>query len=164
MARRWPQAILSATRWHRQMRPGQRGELANNIRRTRAKGHKVTARWSELLQRYVVWSCVYFIPVKRQLIEEIESNVPRGTIGRIFPYTRQWAWKLITRACALAGIEDGRSHPHTFRHSFAVNCIVSGVPVVVVKDWLGHSNIASTLVYTKVLSQDTKRFLDEMRF
>jgi site-specific recombinase XerD len=47
-----------------------------------------------------------------------------------------------------------------FRHSFAVFSVPSGVPILVVKNWLGHSNIQSTLVYMQVLGSDARNFYD----
>lgn len=46
-------------------------------------------------------------------------------------------------------------HPHAFRHSFAVECIKAGVPVTTLQRWLGHSNIATTMVYVNLQESDT---------
>ena len=59
---------------------------------------------------------------------------------------------------------------HTFRHTFATRCIESGVPAVVLKTWLGHSNIHITLdMYTDVFESlnnkavgDFDKYLDTM--
>ncbi|MFZ0450388.1 MAG: site-specific integrase, partial [Desulfatiglandaceae bacterium] len=63
-----------------------------------------------------------------------------------------------------AGIEKGRRHPHVFRHGFAVNAVLSGVPPLVLRRWLGHASIDTTLIYTEVLAQDTKGYLEKMSF
>ena len=40
---------------------------------------------------------------------------------------------------------------HSLRHTFATRCIESGIPAVVLKNWLGHTNIHITLdTYTDV--------------
>ena len=40
---------------------------------------------------------------------------------------------------------------HALRHTFATRCIESGIPAVVLKNWLGHTNIHITLdIYTDV--------------
>jgi len=53
------------------------------------------------------------------------------------------------RICRIAGItSDGQ---HALRHTFATRCIESGVPAVVLKTWLGHTDIHVTLdTYTDV--------------
>jgi integrase len=40
---------------------------------------------------------------------------------------------------------------HSLRHTFATRCIESGVPAIVLKTWLGHTDIHVTLdTYTDV--------------
>ncbi|HHT9118384.1 MAG TPA: tyrosine-type recombinase/integrase, partial [Candidatus Hypogeohydataceae bacterium YC38] len=67
-------------------------------------------------------------------------------------------------ACSKAGIDRDRSHPHTFRHSFAVHCVLSGVPLPVLKKWLGHSSISRTMIYCQVLARDTREFYERVAF
>jgi site-specific recombinase XerD len=45
-------------------------------------------------------------------------------------------------------------HPHTLRHSRAVQLLNSGVNIVQVKAILGHANIMNTLVYLKYSNKD----------
>jgi len=54
--------------------------------------------------------------------------------------------------------------PHTFRHSFAVNAVLHGVPLPVIQQWLGHRNIQSTEVYTQVLAAETGHLMQWMAF
>lgn len=53
------------------------------------------------------------------------------------------------RMCRKLGIPaDGQ---HALRHTFATRCIESGIPAIVLKSWLGHTNIHITLdTYTDV--------------
>jgi len=46
------------------------------------------------------------------------------------------------------------AHPHTLRHSRAVQLLNSGVNIIHVKTALGHSNIANTLIYLKYSNKD----------
>lgn len=65
------------------------------------------------------------------------------------PFSRKGIWKLIRRYALLAGI--GKSvHPHTLRHSFASHLLANGAPLRVIQEMLGHSDIATTQVYTHV--------------
>jgi site-specific recombinase XerD len=38
-------------------------------------------------------------------------------------------------------------HPHLFRHSCAMNLYQNGVGLILVLQWLGHSNLETTLIY-----------------
>lgn len=46
-------------------------------------------------------------------------------------------------------------HFHVLRHSCAVHMVDRDIPLIQIKDWLGHRNIASTEIYAKV--SDMKR-------
>ena len=51
-----------------------------------------------------------------------------------------------------------RAHisPHTFRHSKAMHLLQAGVPLVTIKDILGHVDVKSTEVYIQI-DLDMKR-------
>ena len=82
----------------------------------------------------------------------------------IFPWTRMTLLRIVKKACSITGIEDERAHPHTFRHSYAVHLIRNQVPITVVKELLGHSNIASTLIYLRIVQPDKKIILDRVEW
>lgn len=63
--------------------------------------------------------------------------------------SRQSAW-LVIRAAATKAHLEGKVSPHTFRHSFATHLLAGGADVRVVQELLGHSNVATTQIYTLV--------------
>ena len=40
-------------------------------------------------------------------------------------------------------------HPHVFRHSKASHLLASGVPIVYIRDFLGHADLETTMIYAK---------------
>jgi integrase len=72
-----------------------------------------------------------------------------GQNERLFPMTRDGVLKLMKRAGKRAGIPEHKLHPHTLKHSIAMQTISkSGIENV--RQWLGHKSIASTGEYLKV--------------
>ena len=65
------------------------------------------------------------------------------------------------RICEKAGIPIGGQH--ALRHTFATRCIESGIPAIVLKNWLGHSNIHITLdIYTDVFAAMNNKAVDNL--
>lgn len=65
------------------------------------------------------------------------------------PISRQTVWKIVKRRAAAAGVRHAAS-PHTLRHSFATHLLAGGADLRVVQALLGHSDVATTQVYTHI--------------
>ena len=63
----------------------------------------------------------------------------------------------IIKNTALKASLDTNIHPHTLRHSAATHMLEGGCDLRTVQEFLGHSSVSTTQIYTKV----TKEFLEE---
>ena len=110
---------------------------------------------------------VRIIPLQSDLLGELAVYITTNSITRtqlLFDITRKTGYNWIQLACLSANYNDERCHPHTLRHSYAVNLISQGVPITVVQDLLGHADITKTLIYTKLLGSDVRAFMEHVSF
>ena len=107
------------------------------------------------------------IPILATLADRIAEHCVNERIrkgGNIFQFSKASAGLKIREASERAEIEKGKGHPSAFRHGFAVNATLAGMPPAVLRGLMGHTNIVSTLVYTNILEQDARKYLEKMKF
>ncbi|MDD3732084.1 MAG: site-specific tyrosine recombinase XerD [candidate division Zixibacteria bacterium] len=64
-------------------------------------------------------------------------------------FSRVGLWKIIKKLVLQAGLTK-KVTPHTFRHSFATHLLEGGASLRVVQEMLGHADITTTEIYTKI--------------
>lgn len=104
------------------------------------------------------------IPIGKMALSAMENyiNYIRGSIAAsgeqaLFVnmngkrMSRQGFWKIIRFYADKAGIKKHIT-PHTLRHSFAAHLLENGADLHSIQTMLGHSDISSTQIYTKLIN------------
>ena len=104
------------------------------------------------------------IPISGHLYDVLYpycKSLPNG--ARLFPLSPRRLNTLITFWSRRAGVEH--LHPHSFRHFCATQLIEAGIPLHVIQQILGHSDISTTVrSYAGVDSKDLKAAADKLHF
>jgi integrase/recombinase XerD len=93
-----------------------------------------------------------------------QSFVKKQTGSHIFlsargrSISRKTVWHLIKVYATKAGLDAHKIKPHILRHSFATHLLAGGADLRVIQEMLGHADIATTQIYTKV---DSSLLMDQ---
>ncbi len=95
----------------------------------------------------------YLYNIRPELLKK--KNVPFLFVSkRGAKLTRQRIWQCLKEYARRAGIELS---PHVIRHSFATHLLEGGADLRSVQKMLGHADISTTQIYTKVTTEHLKR-------
>jgi integrase/recombinase XerD len=95
-----------------------------------------------------------YISVERPQILRKKNSPYLFITRRGGPMTRQRFWQTMKQLGKKAGLDIS---PHTMRHSFATHLLEGGADLRSLQKLLGHADISTTQIYTKVTSDRLKQ-------
>ncbi|MBI1768827.1 MAG: site-specific integrase [Bacteroidetes bacterium] len=100
-----------------------------------------------------------YVPIlepARQIIAKYEQDDARKVFNYVLPrYSNQKINVYLKTISELTGINKDLTH-HVARHTCATYLLNSGVPIEVVQNILGHSDLKTTKIYAKMLNSTVK--------
>jgi integrase len=107
------------------------------------------------------------VPLQSDFLDELLTYISDNRIkssDRLFQIGRAMVHRIVKDTCKKAGYADSRAHPHTFRHSFAIHCLLNSTPIEVVQKVLGHRLLSTTMIYAQIIGADARPFLEGIQW
>jgi len=104
------------------------------------------------------------VPLPRDLLAALDQihnisgsrGAPELSSGLLWPWSRTTAWTRVKDAMARAAVIGPQATPKGLRHGFAVGALQAGIPINLVRRWLGHARLSTTEIYAEAIGDEER--------
>jgi len=107
------------------------------------------------------------LPVSPGLLGELAVLINKRQLSlddRLFRWSRSRGFEITRDALVAVGVERKRANARALRHGHAVHALLSGVPLNIVQEALGHASAVTTSIYTRVIGRDIADYYAEVEW
>jgi integrase len=98
------------------------------------------------------------VPTPSEIIKNLMKIPPNESDSILWQFSRRTAWLAVKAAMKEAGISGTQACPKGLRHGFGIACAENNVPVSLIKQWLGHASIETTIIYLNAVGKEEQNF------
>ena len=108
------------------------------------------------------------VPVPRDLLAELDethrisADPDTADPRRLWPWSRTTAWTRVKEAMATARVSGPQATPKGLRHGFAVAALQTGIPINLVRRWLGHARLSTTEIYAEAIGDEERAIAERL--
>ena len=109
-----------------------------------------------MLQKYIAYRRIEAKPDRHVFSSQTHEQMTVSCVEGIFQ-------KYVRLAKDMNPIlfKESSYPPHSMRHSTASHMLEAGVPIVVIKNFLGHTSLQSTQIYAELSQNTVDKYLKE---
>jgi len=100
------------------------------------------------------------IPLPEFLVAELAAILPDQNQGEFWTFSRTTGWRLIKRLMATIGISGIHATTKGLRHGFGVRGALEKIPVSMIQQWMGHSDLNTTAIYLDVRDEEERQLIE----
>jgi len=102
------------------------------------------------------------IPIPEFLAQELMAIAPSGKDQRLWRFSRTTGWRIIKGVMKNANISGLHATTKGLRHGFGVRGVLGHIPINLIQNWLGHADVATTIIYLDVQDEEERELMERM--
>ena len=100
------------------------------------------------------------VPVPEFISKGLMELGEKDDSERLWNFSRTTAWRIVKSVMQTAGLSGIHATSKGLRHAFGVRGAMEQIPINIIQNWLGHSDIATTAIYLGVRDEEERELIE----